>query len=96
VSHVVYRAYGDDASLLYVGMTGRGMARFQQHAHRANVSGSMSADDSNLPNPWVHVAPSCPPCGSSERVYLWANEDKLRWYCAGCRKRFDAAEEVAA
>jgi hypothetical protein len=34
VSHVVYRAYGDDASLLYVGMTGRGMARFQQHAHR--------------------------------------------------------------
>jgi hypothetical protein len=47
-------------------------------------------------NPWLNVAPLCPACGTSARVYLWANEGELRWYCAGCCKRFDAAEEQAA
>lgn len=48
------------------------------------------------PNPWIRVAPLCPHCHSSERVFLWANDESLRWFCQPCKRRFDVAEEMAA
>lgn len=47
-----------------------------------------------LPNPWARVAPRCPEGHDPAEVYLWAR-GPLAWYCMGCRRRFDGADEQA-